>query len=194
MTVTISLDSLDEAVFRHMSGGRGDLARVLEVHLHPEHLVDEMDLDPIVDDSLDADQLQDLFRTELRLPGARRIWYVADAFRAGYSLEELFELSAIDPWFLRQVGQIVEMEAEIKQAGNNGGIGPDMLRQAKEYGFSDQRLAALLGSGLTGVLYVLDEPTIGLHARDVGRLVAVLKQLRDFRFLLFACLVVQDEC
>jgi len=41
------------------------------------------------------------------------------------------------------------------------------------------RLAALLGSGLTGVLYVLDEPTIGLHARDTGRLINVLRQLRD---------------
>jgi excinuclease ABC subunit A len=41
------------------------------------------------------------------------------------------------------------------------------------------RLAALLGSGLTGVLYVLDEPTIGLHARDVAKLVTVVKQLRD---------------
>jgi len=41
------------------------------------------------------------------------------------------------------------------------------------------RLAALLGSGLTGVLYVLDEPTIGLHQRDTGRLISVLRQLRD---------------
>lgn len=41
------------------------------------------------------------------------------------------------------------------------------------------RLAALLGSGLTGVLYVLDEPTIGLHQRDTARLIAFLKQLRD---------------
>ena len=41
------------------------------------------------------------------------------------------------------------------------------------------RLAALLGSGLTGVLYVLDEPTIGLHQRDTARLIAVLRQLRD---------------
>jgi excinuclease ABC subunit A len=41
------------------------------------------------------------------------------------------------------------------------------------------RLAALLGSGLTGVLYVLDEPTIGLHARDVPRLVRMMRALRD---------------
>jgi excinuclease ABC subunit A len=41
------------------------------------------------------------------------------------------------------------------------------------------RLAALLGSGLTGVLYVLDEPTIGLHQRDTGRLISVLRKLRD---------------
>ncbi len=41
------------------------------------------------------------------------------------------------------------------------------------------RLAALLGSGLTGVLYVLDEPTVGLHPRDTGRLINVLRQLRD---------------
>ena len=64
-------------------------------------------LDEMVDANLGADELEDLLRTELRLPGAKRIWYVADAFRSGYSLDDIFQQTAIDPWFLAQIEDLV---------------------------------------------------------------------------------------
>ena len=75
---------------------------------------------------------------KLRVPNARRIWYVADAIRQGYTTERLFELSKIDPWFLDNIAQIVAEESRVSLA-------PEALRRAKEMGFADMRLAALLG-------------------------------------------------
>ncbi|MEO8603493.1 MAG: carbamoyl-phosphate synthase large subunit, partial [bacterium] len=74
---------------------------------------------------------------KLRIPNARRIWYVADAFREGYSIEQIFALSKIDPWFLENIRQIVAEEADVSLA-------PEALRRAKAMGFSDVRLAQLL--------------------------------------------------
>ncbi|MGE3499744.1 MAG: carbamoyl-phosphate synthase large subunit [Candidatus Binatia bacterium] len=74
---------------------------------------------------------------KLRVPNARRLWYVADAYREGYTTERLFELSKIDPWFLENVRQIVAEEAHVSLA-------PDALRRAKAMGFSDLRLGQLL--------------------------------------------------
>ena len=74
---------------------------------------------------------------KLRVPNARRIWYVADAIRQGYTLERLFELSKIDRWFLENIAQIVAEEAQVSLA-------PESLRRAKAMGFSDIRLAHLL--------------------------------------------------
>ena len=74
---------------------------------------------------------------KLRIPNARRIWYVADAFRQGYSVEQIFALSKIDPWFLENIRQIVAEESEVNLA-------PEALRRAKQMGFSDVRLAHLL--------------------------------------------------
>jgi carbamoyl-phosphate synthase large subunit len=74
---------------------------------------------------------------KLRVPNARRIWYVADAYRQGYTTERIFELSKIDPWFLDNIAQIVAEEARVSLA-------PEALRRAKEMGFSDVRLAQLL--------------------------------------------------
>ena len=75
--------------------------------------------------------------------------YVADGFRAGMTVEEIFSLSKIDPWFLHQVKQIVEKERELREQGAAvlAGDGSDLghpLRQAKEWGFSDRRIAKLL--------------------------------------------------
>jgi carbamoyl-phosphate synthase large subunit len=75
---------------------------------------------------------------KLRVPNARRLWYVADAMRQGYSTERLFQLSKIDPWFLDNVAQIVAAEASVS-------LEPAALRRAKAMGFSDIRLAQLLG-------------------------------------------------
>ncbi|MDJ0777504.1 MAG: carbamoyl-phosphate synthase large subunit [Gammaproteobacteria bacterium] len=107
-------------------------------------------LDPIVDLTQDAEALEDLFRTELRLPGARRIWYVADAFRAGYSVEQVFDRCAIDPWFLVQIEELIQLEQGL--AGRSlEQIDADELRALKRKGFADRRLADLLGCEETGV-------------------------------------------
>jgi len=82
-------------------------------------------------------------------PNSDRIWYVGEAFRRGYSVERVFALSKIDPWFLENIRQIIEMEGEIAAAGKSGGLAglsSDDLRRAKRWGFSDKRLSTLLGA------------------------------------------------
>jgi len=54
---------------------------------------------------------------ELGLPRPERLWQVADGFRAGLSIEELFGLTAIDPWFLTQIGELVALEGDIDNGG-----------------------------------------------------------------------------
>ena len=83
-------------------------------------------------------------REELATPRARRIWYVGDAFRAGLSLEDIFKLSKIDPWFLEQIEELIRVESEIA-AQQISKIGKDSLRRYKRLGFSDRRIATLLG-------------------------------------------------
>ncbi len=90
--------------------------------------------------------LTDLLRREIRQPGPERILYLADAMRAGWSLQDLNELSAIDPWFLAQLQELVSLEAEVKAAGRAGLEDADRLRLLKRKGFSDKRLAKLAGS------------------------------------------------
>ncbi|MCP3687568.1 MAG: carbamoyl-phosphate synthase large subunit, partial [Gammaproteobacteria bacterium] len=102
-------------------------------------------LDEIVDEEMNAEELEDLYRMELRLPGARRIWYVADAFRCGYSLNQIFEMTAIDPWFLVQIEDLVQTERNL--IGQNlADLGEAEFRALKRKGFSDRRLAYLLKS------------------------------------------------
>ncbi|RLA13574.1 MAG: carbamoyl phosphate synthase large subunit, partial [Gammaproteobacteria bacterium] len=102
-------------------------------------------LDEIVDANLSADELEDLYRTELRLPGAKRIWFVADAFRSGYSLDDIFQQTAIDPWFLAQIEDLVITENSLSTMTADS-LSADEFRSLKRKGFSDRRLAKLLHS------------------------------------------------
>jgi carbamoyl-phosphate synthase large subunit len=88
-------------------------------------------------------------RQKISVPNWERIWFIADGFRLGMTVDEIFGLSKIDPWFLHQIKQIVDLEKEIRDLG--GRVLKDVatsldhpLRKAKEYGFSDRRLARLL--------------------------------------------------
>jgi carbamoyl-phosphate synthase large subunit len=91
----------------------------------------------------DRENALDLVRRELREAGADRILYVADAFRVGLFLEEIHELTRIDPWFLVQIEELVHLEEQVREAGI-GGLDRDRVRQLKRKGFSDRRLAKLL--------------------------------------------------
>ena len=85
----------------------------------------------------------------LRRPNSQRIYWLRHALHCGMSIEEIYEASGIDPWFLRQIADIVEMEERIREfsleqpmEADNPAL-KDMLREAKEYGFSDRQLSAL---------------------------------------------------
>jgi carbamoyl-phosphate synthase large subunit len=80
---------------------------------------------------------------ELRAPGANRLLYVADAFRVGWDLARIAELTRIDPWFLAQVEELVQQEALVREAGL-GALTAERLRFLKRKGFSDSRLARLV--------------------------------------------------
>ncbi len=80
---------------------------------------------------------------ELQSPGSHRIWYIADAFRSGFTLDEVFEHTKIDRWFLIQIQELVELEQETHRRGMSG-LDQDYLRLLKRKGFSDRRLATLL--------------------------------------------------
>jgi carbamoyl-phosphate synthase large subunit len=95
---------------------------------------------PIATD-LDRDSL----RQELRIPGANRILYVADALRHGYSFADVAEVTGIDPWFLIQIADLVNVENEIREHGL-AGLNADILRGIKRKGFSDARIAELVGA------------------------------------------------
>jgi len=85
----------------------------------------------------------ELIREKLRVPSPERLWYLADAFRCGMKIDELYALTGIDPWFLENIRQVVKMEEEIKSPDKKA-LPPDVIKRAKEFGFSDIRLAELL--------------------------------------------------
>ena len=89
-------------------------------------------------------------RNELLVPGAERIWYVADAFRAGMTIEEVHELSFIDPWFLAQLEELIGIETQVREQGVAALTAPRLFA-LKRKGFSDKRLAKLLGNSETDV-------------------------------------------
>ncbi|CAL4319729.1 Carbamoyl-phosphate synthase large chain [Buchnera aphidicola (Eriosoma grossulariae)] len=80
---------------------------------------------------------------ELEVPGAERIWYIADAFRINMSIEDVHYLTKIDKWFLIQILDLVESEKKIKNYKLKD-INYDLLYQIKRKGFSDLRIAILM--------------------------------------------------
>jgi len=84
-------------------------------------------------------------RSRLLTPRSDRIFYVRYAFLAGFSIQDVHEITAIDPWFLTHIHQIVEMEKQLKGARVDK-LDESTLRSAKEAGFSDVQIANLVGS------------------------------------------------
>ena len=103
--------------------------------------IDRDGLTEIVD--LTADDAAETLRRELRLPGSDRLWYVADAFRFGFSFDEVQSLSHIDSWFLIQVEELVTIENDLRDRSLVE-LDATELRRLKRKGFSDSRLAKLL--------------------------------------------------
>ena len=103
-----------------------------------------------VDGMNEKTQDREVLEKELGAPGPERIWYVGDAFAQGMTLDEVYDLTRIDKWFLVQIEEIVKIELDIDQLTAEKGdqalqaIDADTLRTLKKKGFSDRRLAKLL--------------------------------------------------
>jgi carbamoyl-phosphate synthase large subunit len=96
-----------------------------------------LDLDPV-------QPLAELARA-IAVPGPERLWQLAEALRLGLSEEEAFILTAIDPWFLRQLAQLVEEDETVRRAGAGLLEDPVALERAKRMGISDRRIMKLSG-------------------------------------------------
>jgi carbamoyl-phosphate synthase large subunit len=84
----------------------------------------------------------ELIYENLRNANSERIFYLADALRAGISPQEIFELTKIDRWFIHNIKEIVDLESRIVKKGD---LDKELLKEAKDFGFSDRQLAKLLG-------------------------------------------------
>jgi carbamoyl-phosphate synthase large subunit len=89
-----------------------------------------------------TDDIEEI-REKIRIPNSARLWYIADGLRLGMEIEEIFGLSKIDPWFLHNIKQIIDLENQIKEF-NIDSIPKELVKKAKEYGFSDLYLSGLI--------------------------------------------------
>ena len=92
--------------------------------------------------SADDEQWVDTLRQNLRVPGAERIWYIGDAFRKGWSIDEVFNLTSIDKWFLVQIEEIIKIEQHLQELSFSE-LNGELMRHIKRKGFSDKRLSEI---------------------------------------------------
>ena len=117
------------------------MGRTFQESLHKALRGLETGIDGLTERSTDREEIVQ----EIGEAGPERILFVADAFRVGMSLQEVFEETAIDPWFLAQIKQLVEHEQALLGRSLES-LSPAELRFLKQKGFSDRRLAKLLGT------------------------------------------------
>ena len=87
-------------------------------------------------------EVEDNFEQMVQQPSPDRLFYLGQAFREGYSINQVFNLSKIDPWFLSYIKEIIDLETETKKQTLDK-LDKDFLRQLKKRGFSDSRIAIL---------------------------------------------------
>jgi len=103
---------------------------------------------------LNEEKVKDEIIYYLKKPTDKRIWYLGEAFRAGFSIAEIYSFSHIDPWFLDNIKEIIDFENMLKTSKNKD---YETLKKAKEMGFSNARLAILLDVTESDVEKILDE-------------------------------------
>lgn len=89
---------------------------------------------------------EDEIRSKLSRPNPDRVWYLRYALKLGMSVDEIYRITAIDRWFLDQLAEIVELEDQLRSIGSLNSLSPQMMKRAKQFGFSDRQLGNLLGS------------------------------------------------
>jgi len=94
-------------------------------------------------ESLSPVKRQEILQERLAKPNAERVFYMKMAIKEGLSREEIYNLTKIDPWFIHEIEQIVEMEEGLKRVKDWRNLEPELVKRAKEFGFSDRQLARL---------------------------------------------------
>ena len=121
----------------------------------------------------------DMIKKEIRRPNADRIRYLMDGYRQGLSNEELFDICAIDPWFLTQFRDIYNCECEIKATSS---LDEELLRKAKTYGFGDEMIASLTGKTENDIYNLRQELGVNLEYNEVDTCAAEFKALTPYLY------------
>jgi len=152
-TLTTQMKSVGEvmAIGRTFKESLQKAIRSLELELNG--LASRFGLDRGVPVEFNRPEAIEKLSRVLRTPLPERLWYVADAMRLGFTDEELFATTKIDPWFLEQVRQLVDFERLLAghAADPAAVLSSELLWDAKKLGFSDDRIAQLLGCEATAV-------------------------------------------
>ena len=106
-------------------------------------------------------------RAKLSRPCPERVWYLRYAIKSGMTVDQIYELTHIDRWFLDNLLEIVETEDAIRNCGSLAQMTPDMLRTSKRFGFSDRQLSQMLNS---------TELEVRAHRKSLG-IVTVFKSV-----------------
>ncbi|HEY5676553.1 MAG TPA: carbamoyl-phosphate synthase large subunit, partial [Myxococcales bacterium] len=160
-TLTTSMKSVGEV----MSIGRTFAIALQKALRSMENGTDGLD-SPLKRDGLAAEYTPaelERIRQEVKVARPRRLFWLAEACRAGISTQELFGLCAIDPWFIREIRALVDAEREIAESSRRAGEGapvPDLVRW-KRLGFSDRRIGRLTGRAEADV--AAQREAMGLH-------------------------------
>jgi len=93
------------------------------------------------------EELKNILPEKLRVPNPERIFYIKDAIKAGFSIDEIYDYSKIDRWFLFNMKEIIEKENSIKEKRLED-IDKEEIKSIKQYGFSDKQIAQLIGGGI----------------------------------------------
>ncbi len=109
----------------------------------------------------------DVIKSMLSKPNEHRMFYIRYAFKAGLTVDQVFELTNIDPWFLNQIRNLIEVEDEIRQVNHLDQASPELVWKAKRHGYSDQQLAFWWDS---------TEMEVRTHRKRLG-IVATFKQV-----------------
>jgi len=121
----------------------------------------------------------DFIKKELRRPNERRMLYIAEAFRRGMCVEEIFEHCQVDPWFLYQIEEIIIFENTIESAILGDA---EQLRLAKSYGFSDTMIAKLIGKKEDDVYHARKKLGVELEYNEVDTCAAEFKALTPYLY------------
>jgi carbamoyl-phosphate synthase large subunit len=135
-TLTVSMKSVGEtmSIGRTFKEALQKGLRSLEIGLSGLDLTAERRVDP------------SRLRPMLARPNPSRVFYIKYALKSGMPVEEVSDLTHIDPWFIHNIREIVELEGEIARERGKGDLGAELMKRAKRGGFSDGQIAALIGS------------------------------------------------